>query len=329
MIRSLIFATLIALPIPTFAGVKDAVQDHALPRAHSFAVQARALAVNAGVDCTAEAVIPSYHNVFDAWMGLSHLAFGPIETDGRGLAISFWPDKRGMVGSSVARLIAEQDQAVDDGGEFAQVSIAGRGLFALERLLFDPAYAGYDRADYSCRLVQAIARDLDRMAREIDTGWQAEAEALLNTGTPGNTRYLSDKEAAQRLYTALLAGLEFDADQRLGRPLGSFDRPRPERAEARRSERSLRNVIVSLKATRDLALKLATQPIPVSEAAFDSALAEAEALDSPVFGGVSDPSGRLKVEILQQRIRAARTAVAGEIGAQLGVSSGFNSADGD
>lgn len=327
MIRSVLAALLVASP--AMAGVKEAVNDHALPAAHSFAVQAKALAVNAAADCTAPSVIPSYHNAFDAWLELQHLSFGPLEVDGRALAISFWPDKRGMVASTVARLVSDEDAAVSDPMAFAEVSVAARGLFALERLLFDEAYTGYGREDYACDLVRAIAGDLDRMASAIDTEWQAQAQALLTAGEEGNTAYLTDKEAAQRLYTALLAGLDFNADQRLGRPLGTFDRPRPERAEARRSERSLRNVIQSVTALRDLATALSDAPTPATDAAFDTVLANARDLMDPVFAGVDDPATRLKVEIVQQGIRAASAAIQAELGVQLGVGSGFNSADGD
>ncbi|WP_375175547.1 imelysin family protein [Pseudooceanicola sp.] len=314
---------------PATAGVREAVDNHILPRVHSFAVQSRALMVNAEADCTAEALRPSYHNAFDAWMGISHLAFGPLEEEGRALAVAFWPDKRGMVATTVAGLIADEDDVVKDAAGFAEVSVAGRGLFALERLLFDPEYAGYGREDYACRLVRAVARDLSRMAGEIDRDWADHADLMRQAGKEGNTTYLTAKEADQRLYTALMAGLEFTADQRLGRPLGTFERPRPTRAEARRSERSLRNVLLSLAALRDLAGHLAEAEIPKTEAAFDMALAQAEDLQDPVFESVTDPAGRLKVEIVQQSVRAARDAVAAEIGVQLGVTQGFNSADGD
>ncbi|GGE18985.1 signal peptidase [Primorskyibacter flagellatus] len=327
MIRSLALALLIATP--AVSGVPEAVNDHTLPRFHSFAVQTRALAVNAAADCTAEAVIPSYHNAFDAWMGVSHLSFGPLEKDGRGLAIGFWPDKRGMVASTVAGLVRDEDAAVDDTADFAQVSVAGRGLFALEQLLFGSDYAGYGRDSYTCRLVQAVAADLARMAAEVDAEWQDQAQLMLSAGEAGNTAYLTPREPAQQYYTALMAGLEFTADQRLGRPLGTFDRPRPERAEARRSERSLRNVVLSLEALGDLAEKLADGPVPATAEAFATARATAEDLQDPVFATVDDPSGRLKVEIVQQRVRAARDAAKAEVGAPLGVSEGFNSADGD
>lgn len=318
-----------ALALPVQAGTAEAIRDHVLPRVESFAIQARALAVNAAADCTAEAVRPSYQNTYDAWMGISHLGFGPLEVDGRALAISFWPDKRGMVSATVADLVRDEDAAVDDPAEFADVSVAGRGLLALDRLLYDAEYDGYGREEYTCRLVQAIATDLSRMASGIAAEWPAYGDLMLSAGEEGNATYLSASEADQRMFTALLAGLEFTADQRLGRPLGTFDRPRPERAEARRSGRSLRNVSLSLAALHDLAETLSNAPIPATEEAFERAEAQATDLQDPVFQTVSDPSGRLKVEIVQQSVRAIRDAAAAEIGAQLGVAEGFNSADGD
>lgn len=146
---------------------------------------------------------------------------------------------------------------------------------------------------------------------------------------PGNERFLSQREAAQALYTALVTGLEFTETRRLARPLGTFERPRPERAEARRSGRSLRNVILSLEALRKLARTLADTDIPRTEAAFANALEIARDLGDPVFAGVEPPQGRLEVEILGQRIAAIRNAVAAEIGTVLGISAGFNASDGD
>jgi predicted lipoprotein len=52
-------------------------------------------------------------------------------------------------------------------------------------------------------------------------------------------------------------------------------------------------------------------------------------LDDPVFSGVEDPQGRLRVEILQHRVALIQDAVAGDIGAALGNTAGFNAADGD
>ena len=102
----------------------------------------------------------------------------------------------------------------------------------------------------------------------------------------------------------------------------------PAKAEAVASGRSLRNLVLSLQALRGFALALSPD-LPQSTAAFDRAIAQAGALDDPAFAGVADPSGHLKVEILQQTLRSLRQAVLAELGARLGVTVGFNSADGD
>ncbi|MBN7784831.1 imelysin family protein [Ponticoccus gilvus] len=315
---------LCCLASPLAAGVAEAVDDHILPAFDAFVGDTQALSEAAQADCTAEAVKPAYQRAFDGWMGIAHLNFGPLEADGRALAIAFWPDKRGIVAKTVAALQGDEDAAVNDPATFAEVSVAGRGLFALERLLYETDYTA---GDYACHYVQAVSADLARMGAEMRAGWVEHAGLLTTAGD--NATYLTGREAASTLYTALLAGLEFTADQRLGRPLGTFDRPRPERAEAWRSDRPLRNVVLSLEATRGLARTLADGAIPVTETAYDEALRLAADLDDPLFAGVGDPAGRLKVEILQQHIRALRTAIAAEIGAGLGLSEGFNSADGD
>ena len=326
----LVLAALLALTAaPALAGVPEVVDRHILPAFSRFADATETLAETAQADCMAPAVRPAYQTAFDAWMGLSHLQFGPLEQDGRALSIAFWPDKRGMVARTVNRLIADQDPVVDTPDGFAEVSVAGRGLFALDRVLYDPQLSGYGPGDYTCQLVTALSADLARVARDMRIDWDGFAETLLTAGADGNTTYLAPREAAQGVYTALVTGLEFTKDQRLGRPLGTFDRPRPTMAEAWRSGRSLKNVELSLIALHELAGALADGPIPQTDAAFDAALETAAELDDPIFAGVSDPTGRLRVEILQQKVRFIQDAVAGEIGTALGLSAGFNSQDGD
>ncbi|MBK1635462.1 imelysin family protein [Rhodovulum adriaticum] len=318
------------LPPRAHADVGAVIDGHILPGHAGFAAATGDLATAAARDCTPDALRPTYQAAFDAWMGVSHLRLGPVEEEGRALAIAFWPDTRGLVPRTLGRLIAAQDPVVTDPAGFAEVSVAGRGLFALERLLFDPDFAGYGPGDYTCALTRAIATDLARMAARIDTEWRdGFADTLRNAGAPGNPVYHGEKEGAQALFTALVTGLEFTADQRLDRPLGTFDRPRPNRAEARRAGRPLRNITLSLTALRDLAMHLANDDAPQTAAAFDRALETAAALDDPLLAGVADPQGRLRVEILQQHVRAARDAARAEIGPRLGVSAGFNALDGD
>lgn len=327
--RFFLVAVLSCLALPAVADVQAVLQDHVQPRIDRFALKTGELAEAAGTDCTATALRPAYQDAFDAWMGVSHLSFGPLEDEGRMLAIAFWPDSRGMVARALSSLVADQDQIVQTPEGFAEVSVAARGLFALERLLYDDDLSGYGTQDYECKLVRAIARDLARMAAAVDRDWDEFAKTMLTAGQGGNSRFLTEREPRLALYTALMTGLEFTEDQRLGRPLGTFERPRPNRAEARRSGRSLRNAVLSLEALRDLARSLSATPIPRTEAAFDEALETASRIETSDLASVADPSTRIRVEALQQRIGDIRESVAAEIGAALGLSAGFNSMDGD
>lgn len=322
MWRIVTLALLLAMPVR--ADVAGAVQSTILPRIAAFETATAALAGAAQGTCTPADLRPAYHAAFDAFLGIAHLNLGPLEDDGRGLAIAFWPDPKGLGARALTALVAAGDPAVLEPATFAEQSIAVRGLFTLERLLFaEPA------DPYRCALTRAVTADLARMAAEVGAGWRnGFAQTLLAAGSAGNTRYLDATEARQALFTQLIAGLDRVADVRLGRPLGTFDRPRPERAEARASGRSLRNVALALAALRDLAVALVPES-PLTQAAFDRAVGLAATLDDPVLAGVGNPSGWLKVEILQQAARAARDAAQAEIGPALGVSAGFNSADGD
>ncbi|AJE47755.1 imelysin family protein [Celeribacter indicus] len=317
---------------PVGEAVTRAVDRHATPAIETFAAAAEGLAEVAAQDCRAEAVKPAYHSAFDAWIPVQQLHLGPIEKDGRILAMSFWPDKKGLTQRTLAAIVADEDPVVDDPAEFAHASIAVRGFFALEMMLYDDRFAGYGAEEYACRLVRAITGDMARMAGEIDAEWTGEdgfADTLKQAGEAAQVLYLTPTESLQALYTQLTAALEFDRDQRIARPLGSFERPRPERAEARRSARSRRNLVLSLEAARDLARSLAPAEIPAIEAGFEDAIGLARDLETQDFSDVEDPTQRLELEIVGQRIQTIQGAIANEIGAPLGISAGFNAGDGD
>lgn len=307
-----------ALATPAMADVTHAVQDHALPGLTRFATASADLAA---LDTCAPAALQAGWNLaFDAWLGVAHLRLGPVEEEGRVLAIAFWPDPKGIGARQTAGLLAAADPATLTPDHIAEQSVAARGLFGMERLLFPPEpLAG----DYPCALTHALADDLARMAAETLAGWQGGFAAALEQPGPGG-RYLSDLEAKQALLTALITGIEFNADARVARPLGSFDKPRPERAEARASGRSARNIALSLRALADFASHLAEAP--KTAAALEHAAQQAEAVD---FTRLDDPQIWLKADILRQNIKTAKDAAMAEIAPALGVGVGFNAADGD
>lgn len=269
--------------------------------------------------CDAKALRGAYHEAFDAWMGAQHIAFGPIERENRRFAMAFWPDAKGFTAKALDRLIRAEDPAALTPEAFAKVSVAARGLLALERMLFDDDGPIAELTGYRCALTAAIARDLAATAAAIDAEWAAAGPETAHPDT---------------LYASFDSGLESLTALRLGRPLGSLERPRPRRAEAWRSGRSMRDIRLSLAALAALYRDVFAAALsPEARARFDAALARTEVVagrapdDLP--GALEDPQTRIKLEALQTRLRnlqgLAREIVAPALGAQIG----FNSLDGD
>lgn len=314
----------IASADPDVTGIVDA---HVLPRYAELAAQSQALADAATASCnpTDANLRAAYHDAFDAWTSVSHLRFGPSEAQERAFALAFWPDARGATPKALSTLIRDADPVIETLEGFQTVSIAARGLYALEFLLYDPGFAS-DTA-YSCALIRIVTADIADLSRAIHADWdQSYGDLMRNAGS--NDTYRSNEEAARQFFTALSTALEFTSDVRLARPLGTFDRPRPKRAEARRSGRSQRHVILSLQATRDLGARLSAGDAKL-DGLFDRALSQAAALEDPVFAGVAEPQSRFRVEALRQSVENIREHVATVTGPSLGLAAGFNSLDGD
>lgn len=315
--------------------ISDVVSQHILPGFEALAQSATVLDKATQQDCRAEspALQNAYTNAFDAWIKVSHLRFGPTEVDNRAFALAFWPDPRGKTTKALNGMIRSQDDAVFDYAAFTKTSIAGQGFYALDFLLFDAKFTDPEDAEYTCALIRAITGGIDITAAAILDDWQQRYSALLlSAGDGKNVVYQSREEALQELFKAVTAGLQFTSETRLGRPLGSYDRPRPNRAEARRSGRSLRHVMLSLEATRDLAQYLARSNSDVAgalDARFGRAILQGTRLDDPVFAGVAAPQTRFRVEALQQSVNDIRDLASGQLGPLLGVAAGFNALDGD
>ncbi|MFV0474167.1 MAG: imelysin family protein [Pikeienuella sp.] len=324
-----------ALAAPDHQGIaKRAAETFIIPGYQRLHEAAAALASGAAA-CEPERTIALYHDAFDAWMGVSHLAFGPVEAEGRVLAIAYWPDKKGFTPRALRGLIDAENPVVDDPAAFADVSVAARGFFALDHLLFDPGMAAAGDAAYRCRLTVAIGRDLERISAEILDEWRGGyGDLLANAGAPDNLAYLSPEEASQALYKTELAGLKMTLDLRLDRPLGTFDRPAPRRAEAWRSGRSTRNIRLSLAAVNDMYEQVFAPALTEAEdapirAAFAYALAAAARAPEPLDEAVADPLRRVRLEALRGALVALSDRLGSGLGGALGVGRGFNAMDGD
>lgn len=344
MIRAVViccFAVLIPLTAgkaqslnPSYeAIIERSINDFILPRYARLGASADQLQ-NAAQSCGGEEaeLRSAYHAAFDAWIEVSHIRLGPSEENDAAFAIAFWPDPKGFTAKSLKKLIATKDPVIENPATFQEVSIASRGFFALERLLFDQSFA--DLADgYRCKLVGAITHDLKRLSDTIEMGWlSGYADVLRGKDETGS--FSDDKEAVRALYSTLKTGAEFTMTARIDRPLGSNDRPRPKRAEAWRSGRSNRNIILSINALSDMFEVVFAPEVPKETAEmirseFDYVRGQAEALTEPLLTAVADPLDRGRVITLRFSIEGLLEQFDGLLRPSLALSLSFNTLDGD
>lgn len=311
--------------------VEEILDDQILPGMMALSEMSHDLATTSQTDCRATdtRLQNAYGAAFDTWIQVSHLRFGPTETGNRAFALSFWPDSRGKIPKSLGVILRSKNPALLTPEAFAKSSIAGRGFYALDFLLYDPSLNAQPEADFKCQLVKAIAQDIATITADINQDWVTSYAQQMRSASG---RYADRSEVKQELYKSLNTGLQMLADMRLGRPLGSFDAPRPKRAEAWRSGRSQHHVVLALQSLHPLAAALANGKQPLTDtidAAFIKTITRARRLDDPRLEGVSDPAKRLRIEALQQEVNDLRNLIETDLGPSLGVLAGFNSLDGD
>ena len=137
----LLFAPrLAAAEVDHAALAERALNGTILPGFERLAAETGALAAAAEAACAGEGpiemgpVTAGYDAAFDAWIGVEAFRFGPAQEDNAGFALAFWPDTKGSTPRTLSALIAAEDPVVDDPAGFAELSVAARGLFALDWL---------------------------------------------------------------------------------------------------------------------------------------------------------------------------------------------------
>ena len=105
--------------------VDRALDDYVLPGFEMLAAETSELAAVAAEDCApgSETLRAAYGTAFDAWIGVSHLRFGPLEAENRAFALAFWPDRNGATPGSLGQLLSEEDPVI---GQQSDLSVHQR-----------------------------------------------------------------------------------------------------------------------------------------------------------------------------------------------------------
>src|SRR5690606_320342 len=142
-------------------------------------------------------------------------------------------------------------------------AVSLQGLPAVEAVLYDVEsrtrlVAGDAEGQRRCALLQAIAGNVRELAAGLLADWRDGDEAFLrrmNRPGPDNPYFASREEVTAAYLKSLNHALRLAGDTRLKPVLGAdIGAARPDRAEAWRSGRSLRNIVLGLEAAQALYL---------------------------------------------------------------------------
>jgi len=204
---------------------RAAIETDIIPHIDAFKAAGHALPAAVENVCTSgsadarQALNKKFADAVVAYAGIDYLRFGPMAEKGRREQISFWPDPRGFVGRQLRLMLLDKNEKILEPGMLAKQSAAIQGLPALEILITDkdkPLGPG-DASQYRCKLAQAIAANLVRLADEVADGWEKPGgwkDKMLNPG-PDNDTYRSAEESAVEVVKALLVGISLTADLQL------------------------------------------------------------------------------------------------------------------
>ena len=329
------------------------VEHHALPRYERLATETNAFAAGAEAFCAGPSddgrahLRERFHEAMDAWMGVQHLRFGPVDLFMRGYRFYFWPQARGKAADAVADIVAAGEDDAALAARIGRANVAIQGLLAAEVLLYDERYlgAGPSGGARGCGLLTAATANMRTMAAGILADWRdgdAAFARLMAMPGPDNP-YVEDHAAGtlaffQSLYDSLQLIYDVNLKPVIGDSAGAV---RPFLSESRLSGRSQRNIVGTLEALEmlyggeggsglgDLTAIADPKLDRLLLKAFRLTLATARSIDRPVEAAAADPSLRPQVEKLATQVRALKQIARNRLAPALGLTVGFNALDGD
>lgn len=262
----------------------------------------------------------AFGSAYDAWANVEFFKSGALAKQTRAERIDYWPDPRNSIDKGLKALLSAQSAADITPAKVAEESVAVQGLPALERILYtgDAPAAVID--DKACAAGQAITQNLAAIARTLDTEW-SDSEI----GGVARMKALDDakaREAAVALLTDLATGIRIIEDKKLAPLFGAkASPPNPHAAKSWRSGRSERDIAENI-ASLVSAFEVIKTFAPDAAASVVEKLQDARA----ALAATDDPNRPIA---LLAAINNAKYYAIDVLPAEIGVTLGFNSLDGD
>ncbi len=353
--RKLIFALVAA--VAAFAGpakaenavVKGVIEGFVKPVYSQFRSVAAQLSDDMETLCADQspdklaAVQSKFLTLVNAWSEAEIIRFGPVAEENRLERILFWPDRKSTGLKQVQAALADKDATATDPVTLKDKSVAMQGLGALEFVLFGTGSEALNEPGdpYRCAYGRAIAHNLADMATAIDEDWQDPAGIAQKWASFGaeNPLYRTDQEAMTELFNVFVHGLEMVRDVRLNGFLGDrADDDKPKQAIYWRSGSTVISIKANLNGMRTLfdvsglvgLLPAESQWISQSIGfEFDTGEAMLDRAAGPILEVLEDQDKRQALAVIRPITSHLSELFGTRLAAELGLTAGFSSLDGD
>lgn len=284
----------------------------------------------------------AYSAACDAWARAQLIKTGPLSLFLRYERFAYWPEARNVTQRMLDALIVSNDPKELAPAALVRDSVAAQGLTALERLLYDgdnsvrllkaPGRPG----EWRTEIGQGIARNLSAIAKDVLAEWTAPdgVRAMIASNKGWKMIFADTAEAASLLLTEQVTAFRLMHDIKLLAVMGaSADVARPRVAEAWRSGRSQRNLKLNLESAQAMT-RIWAETVPAAhrtklDSLYASALKAVDAVPADLGEAAADARRRPLVDSARAGIKAVQVEIAATLPADLGITLGFNSLDGD
>lgn len=265
----------------------------------------------------------AFLSAYDGWARVEFFRSGPLAQQTRAERVDYWPDPRNAVEKGVKGLLSLAAPTDITPQKIVSESVAAQGLPALERILFaSQGETEKSLSDMECALGRGIANNLLSIASALDAEWNDGPDSEVARLKAALQDQVKGRESSVALLTDLATGIRIVEDKKIPALFGSKgSAPNPHAAKSWRSGRSERDLAVNLETL--ISAYQAIRPFaPQAAASVVEKLQDAR-------DALADKDDQNRVFAIAAAINNAKYYAVDILPAEVGITLGFNSLDGD